>query len=79
MAASRDEPDLASLARPGTAFWRVLRELCSHGREAGREVSLCGDLASDLHAIPELLRNGLRTLSVAQASLASVKAAIRRA
>ncbi len=79
MAASRDEPALAALARPGPAFWRVLRELCAHGHESRREVSLCGDLASDANAIPDLLRSGLRTLSVAQASLASVKAAIRRA
>jgi phosphotransferase system enzyme I (PtsI) len=78
MAASRDEPALAALARPGPAFWRVLHELCVHGRATGREVSLCGDLASELRVIPELLRNGLRTLSVAQAALASVKAAISR-
>ena len=31
MAASRDEPELAALAAPGPAFWRVLRELASHG------------------------------------------------
>jgi phosphotransferase system enzyme I (PtsI) len=78
MAASRDEPGLAPLSRPGPAFWRVLRELCQHGASVGREVSLCGDLASDIGAIPELLAHGLRTLSVAQATLASVKAAVSR-
>jgi len=78
MAASRDEPELAALAAPGPAFWRVLRELASHGTAASREVSLCGDLASDTRHIPELLRSGLRTLSVAPASLAAVKAAVRR-
>jgi phosphotransferase system enzyme I (PtsI) len=41
-------------------------------------VSLCGDLASDARHVPELLRCGLRILSVAPASLASVKAAVRR-
>jgi len=78
-AASRDEPELAELARPGPAFWRVMRELAEHGRASGHEVSLCGDLASDPHHVPELLRCGLRTLSVAPATLASVKAAIARA
>lgn len=78
MATSRDEPALATLSRPGPAFWRVLRELCEHGRARGREVSLCGDLASDVGTIPELLASGLRALSVAQATLASVKAAISR-
>ncbi len=79
MAASRDEPELAALARPGPAFWRVLRELCEHGRAVGHEVSLCGDLASDVKVIPDLLRHGLRTFSVAQAAIAPVKAAISRA
>jgi phosphotransferase system enzyme I (PtsI) len=78
MAASRDEPELAGLASPGPAFWRVLREIAEHGRTAQREVSLCGDLASDVRFVPQLLRCGLRTLSVAPASLASVKAAVRR-
>ena len=56
MAASRDEPELAALASPGPAFWRVLREMAAHGRAAQREVSLCGDLASDTRHVPELLR-----------------------
>lgn len=78
MAASRDEPELAALASPGPAFWRLLREMVEHGRSTRREVSLCGDLASDARHVPELLRCGLRILSVAPASLASVKAAVRR-
>jgi phosphoenolpyruvate-protein phosphotransferase (PTS system enzyme I) len=78
MAASRDEPELATLASPGPAFWRVLRDMAEHGRATQREVSLCGDLASDIRHVPELLRCGLRTLSVAPASLAAVKAAVRR-
>lgn len=78
MAASRDEPELAMLSKPGPAFWRVLHALCAHGTAVGREVSLCGDLASDVGAIPALLANGLRTLSVAQATLAAVKAAVSR-
>ncbi len=78
MAASRDEPELATLASPGPAFWRLLKEMAQHGRDTRREVSLCGDLASDVRHIPELLRCGLRALSVAPASLAAVKAAVRR-
>jgi phosphotransferase system enzyme I (PtsI) len=52
--------------------------MAQHGRDAKREVSLCGDLASDVRHVPELLRNGLRTLSVAPAAIAAVKAAISR-
>jgi len=78
MAASRDEPELAALASPGPAFWRLLEDMTGYGRAAQREVSLCGDLASNAQYVPQLLRCGLRTLSVAPATLASVKAAVRR-
>jgi phosphoenolpyruvate-protein phosphotransferase (PTS system enzyme I) len=78
MAASRDEPELSALASPGPAFWRVVREMAQHGRSVQREVSLCGDLASDIRYVPELMRCGLRTLSVAPAALAAVKATVRR-
>ena len=77
-AASRDEPELASVAMPGTGFLRVIRAICEHGSREGREVSLCGDLASDPRHIPALLACGLRTLSVAPAALAAVKATIAK-
>jgi phosphotransferase system enzyme I (PtsI) len=77
-AASRDEPELTSLALPGSGFLRVIRAICEHGGREGREVSLCGDLASDPRHIPALLACGLRTLSVAPAALAAVKAAIAK-
>ena len=77
-AASRDEPQLTSLTLPGTAFLRVIRAICAHGNREGREVSLCGDLASDSRYIPALLECGLRTLSVAPAALAAVKATIAK-
>lgn len=75
-AASRDEPELAVLAKTPSALWRLLREVVEYGRASGREVSLCGDLAGEPKAIPALLDCGLRKLSVAPAALASVKAAI---
>ena len=59
-----------ALSAPGPAFWRVMREMTQHGRAVMREVSLCGDLASDVRHLPALLRSGLRTLSVAPAALA---------
>src|SRR5260370_42046993 len=60
-AASRDEPELTSLARPGTGFLRVIRAICEHGNREEREVSLCGDLASDPRHLPALPACGLRT------------------
>jgi phosphotransferase system enzyme I (PtsI) len=77
-AASRDEPELAPLARPSAGLWRLVREICEKGLRAGREVSLCGDLASDPRFAPALLDCGLRTFSVAPAALAAVKAALAR-
>ncbi|MGH6960841.1 MAG: putative PEP-binding protein [Dongiaceae bacterium] len=41
-------------------------------------MSLCGDLASDPRYVQSLLDAGLRSLSVAPAALAGVKAAIAR-
>jgi phosphotransferase system enzyme I (PtsI) len=79
MAASRDDPELSVFASPGPAFWRLMREMAEHGQTVQREVSLCGDLASDMRHVPQLLKCGLRTLSVAPAALAAVKAAVRRA
>jgi phosphoenolpyruvate-protein kinase (PTS system EI component) len=40
-------------------------------------VSLCGELAGRISAIPELLRIGLRSLSVASSLLAEVRQTIR--
>lgn len=78
MAVSRDEPKLASLAQPTAAFWRVLSRVCQHGSLVRKEVSLCGDLGSETRWTRQLLKSGLRTLSVAPAALAAVKAEIHR-
>ena len=77
-AASRDEPELSELAQPGLAFWRAVGAVAEHAARSGREVSLCGDLASDPRYVQPLLDAGLRCLSVAPAALAGVKAAIAR-
>jgi phosphotransferase system enzyme I (PtsI) len=45
---------------------------------AGRETSLCGDLAGDPEQVGALLDQGLRTFSVAPGALGPVKAAIAR-
>src|ERR1700694_4348434 len=46
-AASRDEPQLADLARPSRAVFSLIRHVVNHGDRSGRETSLCGDLAGD--------------------------------
>jgi len=78
MAASRDEPELASLAEPSPAVMELIRRVAAHGVAAGREVSLCGDLGGDPRYVPALLAAGLRSLSMAPPAAAAVKAAVSR-
>ncbi|MBI1207765.1 MAG: phosphoenolpyruvate--protein phosphotransferase [Azospirillum sp.] len=78
MAASRDEPELAGLARPNAALIALIARVAQYGAGSGRPVSLCGDLASEPAQVPLLLDAGLRALSVAPAALATTKAAVAR-
>jgi phosphoenolpyruvate-protein phosphotransferase (PTS system enzyme I) len=58
------------------AVIELIRRVVDHGRASGREVTLCGDAAADpAHAL-ELLRCGLRGLSMSPNALAAVKRAI---
>ena len=76
-ASGRDVAGLGALARPDcTAVLRLIARVARHGRETGREVSLCGDAAGDPAVLPRLLEAGLRVVSVAPTALARTKAAI---
>jgi phosphotransferase system enzyme I (PtsI) len=78
MAASRDEPQLADLARPSRAVFNLIGHVVNHADRSGREASLCGDLAGDPEQVAALLDQGLRIFSVAPGALGPVKAAIGR-
>lgn len=76
-AAGRDIGTVADLADPlNPAVLRLIASVARHGRETGREVSLCGDAGGDPSVIGALLRAGLRSLSVAPASVGAAKQAI---
>ena len=77
-AASRDEPQLADLARPSRAVFSLIRRVVDYADRSGREASLCGDLAGDPEQVAALLDQGLRSLSVAPGALGPVRAAIAR-
>src|SRR5882762_4560180 len=77
-AASRDEPQLADLARPSRAVFGLIRHVVDYANRLGREASLCGDLAGDPEQVAALLDQGLRTFSVAPGALGPVRAAISR-
>jgi phosphoenolpyruvate-protein phosphotransferase (PTS system enzyme I) len=76
-AAGRDSAAVADLADPlNPAVLDTIANVARHGREAGRDVSVCGDAAGEPVVIPALLCAGIRSLSVASSSLAACKLAI---
>ncbi|GLH76268.1 phosphoenolpyruvate-protein phosphotransferase [Bradyrhizobium sp. SSBR45G] len=77
-AASRDGTEVADYAdvlHPGVLA--MIAHVVRAGRARDVEVSICGDAAGDVRAIPALLKVGVRTLSVSPGLLPLVKAAIR--
>lgn len=78
MAASRDEPQLADLARPSRVVFDLIGQVVGNARRRGREASLCGDLAGDPEHVAALLDCGLRSFSVAPGALGPVRTAIAR-
>jgi phosphoenolpyruvate-protein phosphotransferase (PTS system enzyme I) len=77
MAAARDIASLADYADAADpAVLSLIARTVEHGKRTNREVSLCGDAASDPAIVPHLLNAGLRSLSVSPSSVGVVKAAI---
>jgi phosphotransferase system enzyme I (PtsI) len=79
LAASRDSGGrVGRLAEPlDPAVLRLIAGVVACGRESGREVGVCGDMASDPRGVAALLDLGVRSLSVAPAALGRVKAAVQ--
>jgi phosphotransferase system enzyme I (PtsI) len=78
-ATSRDNSAVAGLHDPlDPAVLELIGRVVAHGAASGRDVGLCGDMASDTRYLPKLLDLGLRSISVAPARLAKVKAEIAR-
>lgn len=76
-AAARDITAVATLndtANP--AVLSLIERVATFGRQAGRDVSLCGDAGGDPKLIPLLLQCGVRNFSMAPSTLARAKATI---
>ncbi|MDR1839387.1 MAG: phosphoenolpyruvate--protein phosphotransferase [Treponema sp.] len=58
------------------AVFKLIKETVAAFENAGKPVSICGELASDPLAAPVLAGLGLRKLSMGEASVASVKRAL---
>jgi phosphotransferase system enzyme I (PtsI) len=76
-ACDRTNGALAGLADPLNAgVIELIRRTAEHGRRAGIEVSLCGDMAGEPNYAAALLQCGIRQFSMSAPSLARVKQAI---
>lgn len=77
-AADRTNPDLASLADSlHPALLRLIDQVVKAAHRRSRWVGVCGEMASDLEAIPLLVGLGVDELSVHPPLVARIKAAIR--
>ncbi len=77
MACDRSNGALANLIDPlQPPMLNIIKHIVDHGRQAGREVSLCGDMAGDPRCVAGLLACGLRELSVSPSALALIKQTI---
>jgi phosphoenolpyruvate-protein phosphotransferase len=78
-AADRTNPELASLADSlHPALLRLIDQVVKSARRSHRWVGVCGEMASDLWAVPLLVGLGVDELSVHPPAVAKVKALVRR-
>ena len=76
-ASSRDDARVAKLNDPShPAVARLIASVAAFGRAHDIPVSLCGDMASDVRHLKNLLDAGLTSLSVAPSRIARIKAAL---
>jgi phosphoenolpyruvate-protein phosphotransferase len=78
MAADRDNPKVAHLCEPfSPALYRVLNQIIKSCNEAGKPVTLCGEMAGRPRCFLPLFGMGLRRLSMSPAFVPSIKEVIR--
>jgi phosphotransferase system enzyme I (PtsP) len=79
LAVDRTNSRVAHLYQPThPAVLRLLHEVAQAGREAGKPVTICGELAGDPRYTGMLLGLGLRQFSMTPSSLTRVKQAVRQ-
>jgi len=55
------------------SMWKLLKDVICAFNEEGKPLSICGELASDIYAVPALIGLGLRKLSMGAAVIAPIK------
>lgn len=64
-AVDRDNERVAGDYRPGHAvLWKLIADIVAAGRAAGKEISLCGEVAAEPIYLPRLMAAGIRAVSV---------------
>ena len=77
LAAGRDSPAVADLLDPlHPAVLELIARVADSCARAGREVSVCGEMAVQPECLRALLDAGIRVVSVPPAALASTKASV---
>ncbi len=79
MVADRTSERMQTFYRPtAPAVIHVLRRLTAAAREAGKDISICGEIAGDPFYLPLLLGLGFRALSAAPVLLPDLATAVAR-
>ena len=75
----RDDPRLSTpLDAFHPALWRMIRRVIVEGRAAGKEVSVCGEMAAKVELASGLLALGVDALSVIPRALPRLKQRLAR-
>ena len=73
-ATARDNQTVSHLYHANyPSFWQLISRISAHGRKTGREVSICGDIASNPDYLDKIMECRISSLSVSPGSLAHVK------
>jgi phosphotransferase system enzyme I (PtsI) len=75
-ACSRDETSVSALNQGHPAVLKLIKAVAGFGSERRIPVSLCGDMASEPQYLQDLLKAGLKSLSVAPSTIGRIKAAL---
>lgn len=60
-------------------FWKVVSDVASAAREAGKPLSICGEMAADSEYVPRLIELGIETVSVSVRLIPGVRRAAAEA
>ena len=77
LASDRTNTALATLYNPmQPSILRLIRQIADAGRNAGKSVAVCGEMASDIRLAPVLVGLGVTELSMTPNALPAVRAAL---